>query len=114
MSSIRNEQLVNGGAAGFSSLLSRSSELSRVICRVPGFLEILRSLCMFTRNPSKRWSRPLMLAFGVVLFCTMLSSGASAQSWNKRTSVTFSAPVEIPGKDAQVLPAGKDVFQLLH
>src|SRR4029079_14771565 len=68
---------------------------------------------MFTRNPSKRWSRPLMLAFGVVLFCTMLSSGASAQSWNKRTSVTFSAPVEIPGKDAQVLPAGTYVFRLL-
>src|SRR4029434_4714909 len=37
----------------------------------------------------------------------------SAQAWNKRTMVTFSAPVEIPGVGAQVLPAGTYVFRLL-
>src|SRR4029434_7017031 len=37
----------------------------------------------------------------------------SAQTWNKRTSVTFSAPIEIPGVGAQVLPAGTYVFRLL-
>jgi hypothetical protein len=35
---------------------------------------------------------------------------ASASEWNKKTIVTFSAPVEIPGK---ALPAGTYVFKLL-
>jgi hypothetical protein len=43
----------------------------------------------------------------------MFSSAASAQPWNKKTTVTFSAPVEIPGVGAQVLPAGTYVFRLL-
>jgi hypothetical protein len=44
----------------------------------------------------------------------MMHSGtASAQAWNKRTSVTFSEPIEIPGSGAQVLPAGTYVFRLL-
>jgi hypothetical protein len=43
----------------------------------------------------------------------MFSAMTSAQTWNKRTSVTFSGPVEIPGPDAQVLPAGTYIFRLL-
>src|SRR5438552_18409999 len=43
----------------------------------------------------------------------VFSATASAQSWNKKTTVTFSAPVEIPGVNAQVLPAGTYVFKLL-
>jgi hypothetical protein len=43
----------------------------------------------------------------------MFSAMTSAQTWNKRTSVTFSGPVEIPGPDAQVLPAGTYVFRLM-
>jgi|SRR5581483_10107202 len=35
---------------------------------------------------------------------------AKADEWDKRTIVTFSGPVEIPG---QVLPAGKYVFKLM-
>jgi hypothetical protein len=54
-----------------------------------------------------------MFAFGIGVICLMLSSAASAQSWNKRTVVTFSGPVEIPGVGAQVLPAGTYVFRLL-
>jgi len=38
----------------------------------------------------------------------------SAQSQTRRTKVTFSAPVEIPGVGAQVLPAGTYVFRLLE
>jgi len=38
---------------------------------------------------------------------------ASADDWNKKTKVTFSAPVEVPGVGAQVLPAGTYVFKLL-
>jgi len=44
----------------------------------------------------------------------IFTNTASAQTkWNKKTVVTFSAPVEIPGVDAQVLPAGTYVFKLL-
>jgi hypothetical protein len=54
-----------------------------------------------------------MFAFGFGMVCMMLSSTASAQVWDKKTTVTFSGPVEIPGPSAQVLPAGTYVFRLL-
>jgi len=37
----------------------------------------------------------------------------SAQRWDKKTIVKFSAPVEIPGVGAQILPAGTYVFKLV-
>jgi hypothetical protein len=37
----------------------------------------------------------------------------NADAWDKKTIVTFSQPVEIPGVSAQVLPAGTYVFKLL-
>jgi hypothetical protein len=68
---------------------------------------------MFARNLSKRLGPALVFALSITVLCTMFSSTASAQAWNKRTSVTFSGPVEIPGIGAQVLPAGTYVFRLL-
>jgi hypothetical protein len=68
---------------------------------------------MFVRNLSKRLSRALVFAFSITTLCMMFSSTASAQSWDKKTTVTFSGPVEIPGVGAQVLPAGTYVFKLL-
>ena len=62
---------------------------------------------------SKRLSRSLVLAFSVTALCMMFSSTASAQRYDKKTTVTFSAPVEIPGPSAQVLPPGTYVFRLL-
>lgn len=58
------------------------------------------------------------LKVGAMVFCLALvalafSSGAKADEWNKATVVTFSAPVEIPGVGAQILPAGTYVFKLL-
>jgi hypothetical protein len=55
---------------------------------------------------------------GAMIFCFALvalafPSGAKSDEWNKKTTVTFSAPVEIPGAGAQVLPAGTYVFKLL-
>jgi hypothetical protein len=67
---------------------------------------------MFTGSLSK-CSRALRFAFSIALLCMMHSGTASAQAWNKRTSVTFSEPIEIPGSGAQVLPAGTYVFRLL-
>ena len=68
---------------------------------------------MFARNLSKRISRALVFASSITALGMMFSITASAQPWNKKTTVTFSAPVEIPGVDAQVLPAGTYVFRLL-
>jgi len=55
---------------------------------------------------------------GAMIFCLALvalvfTAGVKADEWNKMTVVTFSAPVEIPGVGAQVLPAGTYVFKLL-
>src|SRR5436189_2810902 len=43
----------------------------------------------------------------------IFSTTTTAQPWNKKSTVTFSAPIEIPGVGAQVLPAGTYVFRLL-
>src|ERR1043166_2774428 len=72
-----------------------------------------QELFMFDRNLSKRLSRALVFAFSITALCMMFSNTASTQPWNKKTTVTFSAPVEIPGVGAQVLPAGTYVFRLL-
>jgi len=44
-----------------------------------------------------------------ILFGAILTPGARADQWDKKTIVTFSEAVEIPG---QVLPAGTYVFKL--
>jgi hypothetical protein len=38
---------------------------------------------------------------------------AKADEWNKKTIMTFSEPVEVPGVGAQILPAGTYVFTLV-
>jgi hypothetical protein len=69
---------------------------------------------MFAHNLPKRRNRALGFAFSISVLCMTFSTMASAQlSPSKKTTVTFSAPVEIPGVGAQVLPAGTYVFKLL-
>jgi hypothetical protein len=53
-----------------------------------------------------------MIVFSA-LVALAFSAGAKADEWNKVTKVTFSAPFEVPGVGAQVLPAGTYVFRLL-
>lgn len=53
---------------------------------------------------------------GIALFGAMLAIPAHADEWNRKTVVTFSAPVEIPGVHVAgwgVLPAGTYVFKIL-
>ncbi len=53
---------------------------------------------------------------GLALAALALTSDVKADEWNKKTVITFSAPVEIPGvhlKGWAVLPAGTYVFKLL-
>jgi len=65
----------------------------------------------------RKQSTCMYCAFVVVLALAVLvigSSTASAQfNTGKKTTVTFNEPVEIPGVNAQVLPAGVYVFRLL-
>jgi len=68
---------------------------------------------MFARNASKHLGRALVSALSITALCMIFTSSASAQPRSRKTVVTFSAPVEIPGVDAQILPAGTYVFKLL-
>jgi hypothetical protein len=45
--------------------------------------------------------------------CAFLLPTAAADEWNNRTTVTFSAPVEVPGVGAPILPAGTYLFKLM-
>jgi len=59
----------------------------------------------------------LTAAWWVVLCGALLSSSALADEQNKKTVITFSGPVEIPGvhlKDWGVLPAGTYVFKIMN
>jgi hypothetical protein len=49
----------------------------------------------------------------LLVIWTLSAPPARADQWNKETKVTFSAPVEVPGTGAQILPAGTYVFQLV-
>ena len=68
---------------------------------------------MVVRNLSRRLSRVILAAFSLTVLFMMSSTTASAQSWTKKTLVTFTAPFEIPGISAQVLPPGTYLFRLL-
>jgi hypothetical protein len=53
----------------------------------------------------------LSLVLGLVVLAGLMAIQAQAQTFNKRTTVTFSEPVEVPG---QVLPAGTYTFTILN
>lgn len=53
----------------------------------------------------------LVIAFGCLLLLAAITIPAAADEWNKKTIITFSQPVEIPG---QVLAPGTYVFKLLN
>ncbi|HEX9112687.1 MAG TPA: LPXTG cell wall anchor domain-containing protein [Terriglobales bacterium] len=48
----------------------------------------------------------------VVVLCLLAVPSASADDWNRKTVITFSGPVEVPGVGAQTLPAGTYVFKI--
>jgi len=54
----------------------------------------------------------------VIIFCLSLVAltvlpSAKAELWNKKTTVTFNEPVEVPGVGLHLLPAGTYVFTIL-
>lgn len=56
--------------------------------------------------------RAVGLLFCLALLALAFSPGVQADEWNQKTKVTFNRPVEVPGVDAQVLPAGTYVFKV--
>lgn len=56
-------------------------------------------------------TKTLLAVFAVSLLVATLVPAARADTFNKRTVVTFTEPVEIPG---QVLPAGKYTIELFE
>jgi LysM repeat protein len=59
----------------------------------------------------------LLKGLGIVMCLTVLFvlivPAAMADDWNRKTVITFSGPVEVPGVGAQTLPAGTYVFKIL-
>ena len=49
----------------------------------------------------------------VAVLCLLAVPSASADDWNRKTVITFSGPIEVPGVGQQTLPAGTYVFKIL-
>src|SRR5215208_4986984 len=78
------------------TLRSRSSRAHNVQLRTTGgeqLMRILKTLC------------------GAAALVAFLAPGAHADEWNKRTYLTFSGPVQVPGV---TLPAGTYTFELAN
>ena len=57
--------------------------------------------------------KAVAMVFCLSLVVLTFLPSAKADDWNKKTTVTFNQPVEVPGVGAQTLPAGTYVFKLL-
>jgi hypothetical protein len=57
-----------------------------------------------------KFVKTIFAVFALTLLGATFAPGARADEWNKKTVMTFSQPVEIPG---QILPAGTYTFVLL-
>jgi hypothetical protein len=57
-----------------------------------------------------KFVKTIFAVLALTLLGATLASGARADEWNKKTVLTFSQPIEIPG---QILPAGTYTFVLL-
>jgi hypothetical protein len=58
-----------------------------------------------------QFKRAVQLSLRVAMLCAVFGAGVRADTWDKKTIVTFSESVETPG---QVLPAGTYVFKLAN
>jgi LPXTG-motif cell wall-anchored protein len=57
-----------------------------------------------------KFVKSIFAVLALTLLAATITPGARADEWNKKTVMTFSQPVEIPG---QILPAGTYTFVLL-
>ena len=56
--------------------------------------------------------RVVAMIFCLCLVALTFLPSAKADEWNRKTTVTFNEPVEVPGVGAQILPAGTYVFKI--
>ena len=49
----------------------------------------------------------------LAVLSTLVVPIASADDWNRKTTITFSGPVEVPGVGLHLLPAGTYVFKIV-
>jgi hypothetical protein len=57
--------------------------------------------------------KTLATVFCIAALCMLVVPAATADDWNRKTVITFSEPVEVPGVGAQTLPAGTYVFKIM-
>lgn len=57
--------------------------------------------------------RVVVIIFCLSLVALTLLPSAKAEEWNRKTTVTFNEPVEVPGVGVHLLPAGTYVFTIL-
>jgi hypothetical protein len=55
----------------------------------------------------------LGIVLSLAVLCVLVVPTASADDWNRKTVITFSGPVEVPGVGVHSLPAGTYVFKIL-
>jgi LPXTG-motif cell wall-anchored protein len=58
--------------------------------------------------------KTLATLFCLVALCAFVVPTATADDWNRKTVITFSGPVEVPGVGQHNLPAGTYVFKILN
>ena len=55
----------------------------------------------------------LGIALSLAVLCLLVVPTARADDWNRKTVITFSGPIEVPGVGQHSLPAGTYVFKIL-
>jgi len=58
--------------------------------------------------------KTLATLFCLIALCAIVVPTATADDWNRKTVITFSGPVEVPGVGQHNLPAGTYVFKILN
>ncbi len=70
-------------------------------------------IAIYERGNKMRRFTFVALMCSFVFMAMAFTPQAKAQARNQKTILTFAEPIEVPGVDAQILPAGTYVFKLL-
>jgi len=65
------------------------------------------------RKRQMKLIKTLFIVFCILATSAFLLISATADEYNNRTKVTFSAPIEVPGVGLHLLPAGTYLFKLM-
>jgi hypothetical protein len=69
------------------------------------------SLDVSQEKTSMKIMKTVLVVLALAFFGAIVASGVQADDWNKKTVITFSEPIEIPG---QILPAGTYTIKLVN